>query len=278
MSRRAVPERSAEGEAEPTAGAAVAGGSPPGPWQTLRRSTRLAWDALGLVCVASALWFIVLLLVLAAAVKVGGLLGPFGLIGVAAGGLVLVHGPLHAGVAALANRIVDHDEPSVGAIFAGMRAHYVQAVRLSAVQLAILGGLGANAAFYGAHRGLLWSALGALVLYVTLIWAMVCALQWPLLAASRTNRRVEDWGTGLLIRNSIGLAASAPGHTVALFVVLAVVGALFGVSGIGMALLWPGWSAVVAAVSARQHLARFGAADPLEDLEGPVPPDVWRVR
>ena len=178
----------------------------------------------------------------------------------------------------MASRIVEHDEPAVGSVFMGMRAHYFRAVRLSAIQLTVLGGLGANAAFYGTHRGLLWSALGALVLYVTLIWGMVCTLQWPLLAAGRTNQRVEGWGTGLLIRNSIGLAASAPGHTVTIFVVMAVIGALFGVSGIGMALLWPGWSAVVAAVAVREHLARFGAAEPLEDLEGPVPPDVWRVR
>jgi hypothetical protein len=105
---------------------------------------------------------------------------------------------------------------------------------------------------------------------------------WPLLVAGEAGILCRDDGRapGLrtVLRNGFLLSAGAPGYTLLIGAVLAVVAAPLVFSGVGMALVLPALVVFATTQAARDHLVRFGALPPPPDPDEPVLDEVWRLR
>jgi uncharacterized membrane protein YesL len=248
---------------------------------TVRRGVRAAWDALGLVCAASATVFASLALPPMVGLRLGALLRTGWVPGVlAAVALVFVAPPLYAGACVLAHRAMEHDSPSYGTLWEGARRLYGRSVALGAVEALVALLLAANTAFYLTRHGLAWRVAGVFFVYLLLFWLTTCLYHWPLLVAGHVGLiRRDDGGTPgvvAVLRNAFLLAASAPGYSVALAAAALLANAVLAASGVGLVLLSAGATAFLSTQATRDQLVRFGVMPPPPDLDAPAE-DHWRL-
>src|SRR5207247_237891 len=106
--------------------------------------------------------------------------------------------------------------------------------------------------------------------------------QIPLLIASERGilNREGEGATPLptILRNALVLALASPGYTFGLTTFLAIIAIPSILSGAGLALILPGFSAFVTIQATRDQLVRFGHLEPPADLDEPIPDERWRLR
>ncbi len=251
--------------------------------RTLRYTVRALWDYLGMVCTGSFLVFVSVALPMAGALKM--LPGNVRLATLAlllCSLYVVIVSPLMAGVCLMCQRIVERDEPSLSQIGQGIRAMGARAVGLGVVHIAGATLVTANLVFYGALGGPAGLIGGAVFLYAGLFWLMNCIYHFPLLVACelRILHREDGGPSGLkaILRNGLLMTVSAPGFTFGLAVTIIVFGALLAASGVGLALVLPVGTALLATQATRDQFVRYGKLPPQPDLDTPVEADVWKLR
>jgi hypothetical protein len=264
--------------------AAISPGPPPPARRTIRFAVRTAWDALGLVCAASLTLFILLvfpLLLLVNMAQTGSL--PARLVGVAAAivlYLALIP-PVYAGICWLARLVIEHDEASYLDILRGARCMYGRAFVLGLAQLTITAILFANLVFYLSRGGFAFLMLAVAFIYLIAFWAMNVLYHWPLLIAAEAGvlRRDDGKTSGLrsVFRNAFLLAFSAPRFTFTLLLLMIVLGIPLAISGVGAALLFPGFAAFLTTQATRDQLVRFNVLPAQPDPDEPVLDERWRV-
>jgi hypothetical protein len=261
---------------------------PPGPLpparRTIRFAVRAAWDALGFVCAASLTLFVLLafpLILLANTAQTASLPARLAGVGAAAILYLALIPPAYAGVCWLARLIIEHDEASYLDILRGARRMYGRAFALGFAQLGITTVLLANLVFYLSRGGFLFLILAVLFLYLLVFWGMNAVYHWPLLVAVEAGVLLRDGdrpsGLGAVFRNAFLLAFSAPGFTFAVLLLIIVLGVPLSISGVGLALLFPGFTAFLTTQAARDQLVRFHVLPAQPDPDEPVVDERWRV-
>lgn len=253
--------------------------SPPRLGRTLKLGIRTCWDSLGFVCAGSLTLFASLCI----PVTVLGLFpGRTAAAFVCAIIYLFVAPPIFAGICWLVHTVYECDEPSYADLWRGARLLYWRALGLGTVHLLGTAVLVANILFYLSRPSLAFLLLAIGFAYGLLFWVMNMLYHWPLLAATAAGilRRDGDQSAGLasVFRNGFLLTVSAPGYTFALAVILIAITLPLVVSGVGAALVAPGFSAFLTTQATRDQLVRFGVLPAPPDPDEPVGDERWRMR
>ena len=176
--------------------------------------------------------------------------------------------PLTAGVFHLANSVVKREDVGIADIFAGARSFLAASWKLAAAQLLVTIILAADVAFFFglalATKSFLYVILAALSLYALIFWGMMSLYQWPTLIEQRPT-------TVKTIYRSFLLTADNLLFTSYLFFVIILLSILCLA---GMALLYMGAVAVMAASALRELHRKYGLAE----IEPEVVEDTgWRL-
>lgn len=178
----------------------------------------------------------------------------------AAGGLVLVGGPVQAGLFRYARNAAARLEPEIADFLWGFRHAFGRSVRLAALQagtaLALLG----NAWFYSAIHGAGWIVLSLVFLYLFLFWSVVTLYQWPLLAETKDPVRV-------IVRKSALLVLDNFPYTLLLAAATVVGQGLLWATGVGGVLLGPHALAQFLTQATRELFRRYGVLGPDPTLD-----------
>jgi hypothetical protein len=229
------------------------------------------YDRLGLVVVASLVWFL------------AGLLAPFLVFQKLAAGvgvqpaavaavawIILISAPLLAGIFYLARNIVTRADPGLSDIITGAREFLFRSWKLSFTQLLITVILVIDVVFfYGlfVRRGnLLFAPLAAIAFYVLIYWLTMLLYQWPLLIEQRLP-------TLKIIYRSFLIAADNLAFTsIAFFAIIMLT--ILCLFPLGMALLYMGVAAIIATSALREILKKYD----LVEIEPDVPEDPgWHI-
>lgn len=258
-----------------------ASAAPPLRWRrSARHALRHGWDALGLVCGVSLTVFGAGLLPAAVFFSASRI----SVLGFVLGGLTAAAalGPLFAGASVIAFRLATFEETAYGDLWSGAARLFKRSLAVAGVQLGVWILLGSNLLYYTSRGGTASLLASVTVLYLSAFWALNCLYHWPLLAATDAGHLArEDGASGGLkavFRGAALLAVGAPFYGLAVLLTALALGVLFTVSGVGLALLGAGSVAVLSAQCVVDLLVRFGAIEPLPDVESPVADEVWRMR
>lgn len=229
--------------------------------RAMKKGFRDVYDYLGLVVASSLIWSLVWLGLAAGWYALSRAVGvSVGLaVGCSAAALIIV-APLGAGLCRMAYRIVYRDDPSLLDIPDGFRGLLLPSWALAGINAAVTVVLIADAAFFfgafGPFRGS-WVgfALGALCLYLLLVWLMTALYHLPVLAAQRPMGQRR--GAVAVIKKSFVLAAHNPGFTIGLFVVTLGLGILCALSVIGMLILYAGAVSIILTHALRELFVRY---------------------
>ncbi len=251
--------------------------------KTLRGGIRAAWDSLGLVCASSLTLFVGFALPLFAGMKLAAISGKLSMaLAVTMVTFLLIVPALAAGISFLAHRVITRDEPSYSDLWIGFVRLYSRSVAIAAVQAGVIAVLGLYVVFYFSRGGLGWILAGIACGYMLVFWGMNCLYHWPLLIASDQGIiKRDDGGRARLIsvfRNGFLLASSAPGYTFGLLAFLIALGAPLAISGVGMALIFPGFATILAAQATHDQMVRFGLLPIPPDMDEPLREEAWRVK
>lgn len=200
-------------------------------------------------------------------------------IGFAAGVLILA--PLLAGVCWLANVFIEHDEPSYLDLWRGARRMYGRAVALGAIQGGVKSIILVNIAFYLTRGSFFFLLLAVVFVYVFVFWMMQMVYHYPLLVAAEWGllKREDEGRTPIsaILRNALVLSVASPGYSFGIVALLSVFAVPCVISGAGLALILPGFSAFITVQATRDQLVRYGHLAPPPDLDEPIPDERWRV-
>ena len=251
--------------------------------RTLRFGIRAAWDSIGFVCASSLTLFAAFTVPasLAAAVPHARGSGVWASAALAVLIYLLTVPPLYAGICSLALKVLEHDEPSYIDIWRGFRLLYWHSVALGTVHVLAAAILLANMLFYLSRPSLPFLFLAIVFGYALLFWLMNVFYHWPLLIAAEAGLIKRETGEkprlGSVFRNGFLLTVSAPAFTLLLAALLCSIAVPLIVSGVGMALLLPGFAAFLTTQATRDQLVRFGVAPPQFDPDEPINDERWRV-
>lgn len=254
-------------------------GRAPHLWRSLRQGLREAWDALGLMIGASLTVFLVGFAAPLAAFQVLSP-SPAGLLAAAAL-LILLGGPICAGLHLLCFRVLLRDEPSYGNIWSGFARLFAPAVGLAALQLGLSLLLLLSAVTYIARGGMGFMLLGIATGYLLLFWYLCMLYQWPVLVAGELRIIQRDDGTrpGLrsVLRNALLMAGSAPGYSAGVGAAIILLAVPLVLSGVGAALLGAGTLAMLTTQAAHDQFVRFSLLPEPPDPDAPVQDPGFRV-
>lgn len=175
-------------------------------------------------------------------------------------GLVLVGGPLAAGLFRFARKTAAREEPDLFDLLWGFRCAPGRSLALAAVQVygALL--LAGNAYFYIAQGTLPLVILGASMGYLVLFWVAMALYQWPLLAE-------QEISVGRVVKKSALLVLDNLPYTLALLAVVLVLTLVLWISVIGAVLLWSGALAMLTTQATRELLRKYDVLPPDPTLD-----------
>ena len=259
-------------------------GAPP-VLSTIRRSLRIVWDHLGLVCGVSVTFFAVAvagLSVLSAAFRITGM-GLVWQIGATGLWFALAMAPLYGGISLVAHRMVAHrvlpgEPPCYADLWSGFRAIWRRAALLGLVELAVLAVLVGNLVFYMSRSGFGFLLLAAIFLYLLAFWLANIMYHWPLFIAAEEGLIPTTELPGVrgrarvsaALRNALILVVGGPLPTLVVGGFLALTGLILVVSGIGLVFVVPGYVAVVSAQAVWDQLVRMGVIEAPPDPDAPA--------
>jgi hypothetical protein len=201
-------------------------------------------------------------------------------------GLVLVGGPLAAGLFRFARNAAARQEPEVYDLAWGFRTVPGLSLSLAAVQVLAALVLAGNCYFYAAQRHPGLVVLGALFGYGLVFWALLSCYTWPLLAEQpfphprdAGDRERGDastppppstrprGGAGRIFKKSALLVLDNLGYTAALALVLLVLSIVLWLTVVGGLLLWPGSMAMFLSQATRELLRKYDLLPPDPTLD-----------
>ncbi len=224
---------------------------------------RAAYDYMGTVLIASALWFGLAallgaggsgLLGLAAGKRSPGALLLAGLGGAAAAGIGT--GPLTAALFHHVRRLLIHDDPRWWELLSAVPRLWRRGLDLAALQVLVLIVLAVDAFYFLGQSSLLLRVVGVAFLYPLLFWCGAALLQWPL-AAERPGDPVT-----LIVKKSLLLLLDNLGYLVAVTTAVLALSALCFATRIGLTLAWAGVLAFVQTAALRELLPKYGLLAP----------------
>lgn len=232
--------------------------------RALKRAFAASYEYLGLTAAGSLLSAVVLVptgLLTAQLLAVSALVGVqafavFALWGMIAAPVVWVLG---CGLATMAGRMLDREEPSLADIWGGARVHWLTAAELGVLNAFVFGALCADAVFFLSRRSFL-ALLGVPFLYLLCLWGMAVVYQVPLLT-ERQGRAL--W----CARQSVLLVLDNPLFTVVMCSVIILVVALSAATWLALAVWTPVWLAAVSQSAFRELRAKYEAVQE-EGTEG----------
>jgi hypothetical protein len=230
----------------------------------LKKGFRDTYDYLGLVIGSTLIsGFLVLASMFLRQLLAGHVAGLWADIGWFAA-IVLVGAPFLAGVFRMGYKIVYRDDPGLGDLVSGFRELLLGSWALAGINVFVVGMLLVDAAFFfgilGPLKGnVIGHALGALILYVLLMWCMMAMYQLPALAAQGPlgQRR----GAVAAVKKSFLFVAHNPGFTIGLFVAILGFGILCILSVIGMLILSVGAASILLTHATRELFIRYGVVE-----------------
>ena len=134
----------------------------------------------------------------------------------------------------------------------------------------------------GWHETLLLFVGGVLAGTINVLAGGAGFMTFPLLVAAYNGQIMRPDGgpprLSAVFRNGFVMALSNPLYSFVLLAVLAPLGTLLLISGVGAALLGAGTLALVSTRATRDHLIRFGLLPPDQDPDESIRDDAWRMR
>jgi len=240
----------------------------PGFWKTLKRWLGNSYDYLGLVIICSFIWFTILLSGVSVIAKLEA--GEISIIFFAtlAAFYVLVIAPLTTGVFAVAKKIITHDDPSVLDILAGFREYLGPSWSLGFAQALITIMILANAWFYLARGGVALKAVGILVLYILILWALSAIYHYPILIEQRP-------GVLKTLKRGFLLSLDNTAFTLGMFFAIILLTCLCAVTLLGLPLIYMGALSVLQTRALRAVFVKYELLPPERDPEAGE--DTWAV-
>jgi uncharacterized membrane protein YesL len=268
------------GERRPLCGVQCSGMSSPTPTpntehqtprlgRALKQGLRGAYDYMGTVLVASALW-----VGLAALLGAGGT-GLFGLVvrsrsaGVALlallGGLgagLIGTGPVTAALFEHTRRLLAHEDPDWWELPVAVARLWRRGLALAGLQVTVSLVLAVDALFFLRQEAALLRGIGLAFIYPILIWWSASLLQWPLAAelSAEPLRQVVKKSFLLLLDNLSYVSALT-----LLVLALTALCLAWPIGWIGLTLAWAGTLAFVQTAALRELLPQYGLLPPPDD-------------
>lgn len=244
--------------------------------RALKKGLSDAWDHLGLVIAASLAWSIAILIPMAIGWEVQGKLHdtwPWAIVCGILGG-VLISTPLLAGVFKMAYNTVYHEDPALNDILDGARELLTAGYSVIGINILVIVVLLTNAAFFFGIFGPLkenigFYLIGALFLYLFVLWRMMSLYHLPALAAQKPLKQRP--GAIAAIKKSFILTMHNPVFTIELFAITIGISVLCIVSMVGMLILYMGVISIILTHALRELFARYGIVE--EPQESPEKSD-----
>jgi hypothetical protein len=231
--------------------------------RALGRGLRGAYDSMGTVLIASALW-----ISLAALLGAGGsgllwlatesrspgrlLLAMLG--GVAAAGVGT--GPLTAALFHHTRRLLGHEDPRWWELLTAVPRLWRRGLALAGLQVTVTLVLVVDAVYFLGQSSMLLRVVGVIFLYPLLFWCGAALLQWPL-AAERPDDPVS-----LVVKKSLLLLLDNLGFMTVAAAALGALTALCFLTRIGLTLAWAGTMVFLQTAALRELLPKYGLLAP----------------
>lgn len=254
--------------------------------RALMQGLRGAYDYLGTVLVASALWIGLALLLgvggssllwQAATSRGAGTVLFWLLGGVAAAGIGT--GPLTAALFEHSRRLLCHDDPCWWELPRSVSRLWRRGLALAGLQMLVSLILAVDSLFFLGQRAALLRGIGASCLYPILFWWGLSILQWPLAAECPADSLWQVVKKSfLLLLDNLGYV-SALTAVVLLFTAVCFVGPLGGLGlilrplgGLGLIFLWAGSMAFIQTAALRELLPKYGLLTAPSEDRKELPP------
>lgn len=260
--------------------------------KVIKKSFSDIWDYLGLVIVSSAICTLILLLPGMLSLFLGHIPGAGTVVKVAGSFVVLlIFPPVLAGVFAMAYRIVYKRSPGLLDIALGFKDLLLHSWLIALINIVVIGILLTDIAFFfglfGPLKGsLIGYIVGALSLYLLLMWMMMTMYQLPALVAQKPLG--QQRGALPAVKKSFLLAIGNPGFTIKLFVVILgfsvlgilsvvaarispIIGVFAVLSIVVMLVLYAGAVSIILTHALRELFIRYGVIEEPSD----TPVDEW---
>ena len=241
----------------------------PGFRRILKKWLGDSYDYLGLVIISSFIWFGVLIGGVSIIAKLEVRENPIILVASLAAYYVLVMSPLTAGVFATAKKIVTRDDPSVLDILQGFRVYLLPSWSLGFAQTLITAMILANAWFYLTRTGIALKAVGILVLYALILWALSAVYHFPVMIEQRP-------GVMKNLRRGFLLALDNLAFTLGIIFVIILLTCFCVVTLLGLPLVYMGMVGILQTRVLRAVFVKYELLPPERDPESGGE-DAWRV-
>ena len=241
----------------------------PGLGKTLKRWLGNSYDYLGLVIIASFIWFGVLIGGVSLIAKLEVHEHPIVVAGTLAAYYVLLIAPLTAGVFAMARKVVTRDDPSVLDVLSGFREYLLPSWSLGFAQTLITVLILANAWFYLTRGGMALKAVGILVIYVLILWALSAVYHFPVLIEQRP-------GVMKILKRGFLLGLDNLAFTLGIIFVIILLTCLCVATLLGLPLIYIGMLSILETRALRAVFVKYDLLPPERDPELGGE-DGWRV-
>ena len=175
-------------------------------------------------------------------------------------GLVLVGGPLAAGLFRFARNVAARQEPELFDLSWGYRHALRRSIGLASLQAVGFLVLAANCYFYSSQRHPLPVVLGAVFGYALVFWGTMSLYHWPLLAE-------QEIPAVRIIKKSFLLVLDNFAYSLILGLLFATLSVLFWMTMVGGALLWAGTAAMLLTQASRELLRKYDVLPPDPTLD-----------
>jgi uncharacterized membrane protein YesL len=233
-----------------------------------------AYDYMGTVLVASALWMGLAALLGAGGTGLLGLIIPGRNAGAAVLGLLsglgaamIGTGPVTAALFEHARRLLAHEHPEWWELPKGIARLWRRGLALAGTQTVVSLVLAVDSLFFLRQQASLLRGIGLAFCYPMLTWLSASLLQWPLAAELSTEPLSQ------VVKKSLLLLLDNLGYVIALtFLVLAltILCVAWPIGWIALALAWAGTLAFLQTAALRELLPKYGLLQPTQqDDESP---------
>ena len=217
-----------------------------------------SYEYLGLVLMASFIWFGITLGGLAAITSLRHY--PALILGLLAVFFVFIVAPATSAVFYLAKKMVTRDEPSLLELIRGFKEFLAPSWALGAVQILLTAMIIVNAWFYLTHGGIVLRILGVLSLYALLIWLMSAVYHFPALIEQQPN-------TFKIIKRGFLIALDNPGFTVGVFLAIILLTCFSAATLLGLPLLYMGMLSILETRALRAVFVKYGLLEPEKEYK-----------